>query len=60
MVSGGAAVSWRFYPLAECISEGVLVGDGRGGPKPRVAELLTLEEAKRRVGAKKIRKASAA
>jgi hypothetical protein len=53
-------VSWRFYPLAECISEGVLVGDGRGGPKPRVAELLTLEEAKRRVGAKKLRKASAA
>jgi hypothetical protein len=56
-------MSWRFYPLAECISEGVLVGDGRGGPKPRVAEFLTLEEAKARADAKMIkllRKASAA
>jgi hypothetical protein len=53
-------MSWRFYPLADCISEGVLVGEGRGGPKPRVAEFLTLEEAKARAVTKKIRKASAA
>jgi hypothetical protein len=56
-------MSWRFYPLADCISEGVLVGDGRGGPKPKVAEFLTLEEAKSRAEAKRtklLRKSAAA
>jgi hypothetical protein len=56
-------MSWRFYPLAECISEGVLVGEGRGGHKPRVAEFLTLEEAKARADCKqtkRLRKAGAA
>jgi hypothetical protein len=56
-------VSWRFYPLADCISEGVLVGDGRGGPKPRVAEFLTPDEARARADAKRrklLRKADAA
>jgi hypothetical protein len=56
-------MSWRFYPLAECISEGVLVGEGKGGHKPKVAEFLTLEEAKRRAVAKQhkiIRKQAAA
>jgi hypothetical protein len=48
-------MSWRFYPLAECISEGVLVGEGKGGHKPRVAEFLTLEEAKARADAKRIK-----
>jgi hypothetical protein len=49
-------MSWRFYPLADCISEGVLVGDGRGGPKPKVAEFLTLEEAKARADGKRIKR----
>jgi hypothetical protein len=55
-------VSWRFYPLADCISEGVLVGEGRGGHKPKVAEFLTLEEAKARANVKhtkRLRKALA-
>lgn len=52
-------MSWRFYPLADCISEGILVGEGKGGPKPKVAEFLTLEEAKARADAKRTRKAIA-
>jgi hypothetical protein len=52
-------MSWRFYPLAECISEGVLVGEGKGGHKPKVAEFLTPEEAKSRAVIKRTRKATA-
>jgi hypothetical protein len=52
-------MSYRFYPLAECLSEGVLVGEGKGGHKPKVAEFLTLEEAKALAVAKQ-RKARAA
>lgn len=40
-------MSWRYYPLAEDPSCGVLERVGHRGPVPRfVAEYLTLEEAK--------------
>lgn len=40
-------MSYRFYPLAEDLCVGVLAkGEHRDRPKPKVAEFLTLEQAK--------------
>lgn len=40
-------MSWRFYPLAEEVTSGVLERVGHRGPVPRfVATFLSLEEAK--------------
>jgi len=40
-------MSYRFYPLADDISSGVLTREGRRGPVPRsVAVFLTPQQAK--------------
>jgi hypothetical protein len=47
MAPGGRRVSWRFYPLADDPTPGVLERVGHRGPVPRfVATFLTPEQAK--------------